>query len=365
MREKGNADISKVSVIIPAYKPDEKLIKLLGELVTIGFTDILVVNDGSGEAFAPIFEKVRAFSECTLLTHEENKGKGMALKTAMSFFAEHRKDYTGVVTADADGQHLPKDIAAVAQEVTGQSKVILGVRDFSKSDIPARSVAGNRITSAVFALFFGMKLKDTQTGLRGIPAKYLETLLAAGGDRYEYETNQLLMLNKYNIPYEQVEIATVYIDENQTSHFHVVRDSLRIYGLILKYVFSSSASFVIDALLFYVVKKWGVSPFDFLPLTFFASLVARAVSSVVNYVLNAKLVFQDNVNRATFVKYYILVVVQILISALCVFVLENTFEILSPALSTVLKILVDTILFFFSFRIQHKWVFDSRKKDGE
>ncbi len=360
MKEQGKADIREISVIIPAYKPDEKLIKLLDELVSTGFTDILVVNDGSGEAFEPLFERVRTYPQCTLLTHETNKGKGSALKTAMSFFAEERKGYAGVVTADADGQHLPEDIAVVSREVVSQGKVILGVRDFSKSDIPARSVAGNRITAAVFRLFFGMKLKDTQTGLRGIPAKYLKTLLSAGGDRYEYETNQLLMLNKYNIPYEQVEISTVYIDENQTSHFHVVWDSLRIYGLILKYAFSSSASFLIDALLFYIVKRWGSSPFDFLPLTFLAALVARAVSSVVNYVLNAKLVFKDSVTKATFVKYYALVVVQIFVSALCVFVLENTFEILSPGLSTLLKIVVDTILFFFSFRIQHKWVFDSK-----
>lgn len=361
MREKEKADYNKISVIIPAYKPDEKLIKLLNELINIGFTDILVVDDGSGEAFVSIFEKVQAMEACTLLVHEVNKGKGMALKTAMGYFAEHREGYAGVVTADADGQHLPKDIVAVAKAVTLQEKVILGVRDFGQSNIPARSVAGNRITSAVFHLFFGMRIKDTQTGLRGIPRKYLERLLEAKGDRYEYETNQLLMLSKYKIPYEQVEIATVYIDENRTSHFHVVRDSLRIYGLIFKYMLSSSASFLIDALLFYVVKKWCTSPFEFLPLTFFASLVARAVSSVVNYVLNAKLVFQDNVNKASFVKYYILVVVQIGISALCVFLLENTFKILSPALSTLLKILVDTILFFFSFRIQHSFVFDSKK----
>lgn len=361
MREKNSADIGRVSVIIPAYKPDEKLIKLLGELVSRGFSDIIVVDDGSGEAFAGIFEKVKGFQECTLLTHEVNQGKGRALKTAMSFCAEHRKEAAGVVTADADGQHLTEDIAAVSQEVMTQEKVILGVRDFTKSDIPARSVAGNRITSAVFRLFFGMKLQDTQTGLRGIPMKHLEALLEAEGDRYEYETNQLLMLNKYKIPYEQVEIATVYIDENQTSHFHVVRDSLRIYGLIFKYAFSSSASFLVDALLFYVVKKWCSSPLAFVPLTFWASLVARAVSSVVNYVMNAKLVFRGEVNRITFIKYYILVVVQILLSALCVFVLEKTFGVLSPALSTVLKILVDTVLFFFSFRIQHKWVFDREK----
>ena len=88
MREKSSADISRVSVIIPAYRPDEKLIRLLGELVSRGFTDIIVVDDGSGDAFAGIFERVSTFSECTLLVHEVNRGKGRALKTAMGFWAE-------------------------------------------------------------------------------------------------------------------------------------------------------------------------------------------------------------------------------------------------------------------------------------
>lgn len=356
---------SRISVIIPAYQPDDKVISTVTELVKAGFSDILVVNDGSREECGTIFEKIKAIPECTLLEHPINRGKGAALKTAFAYFLENRADKDCVVTADADGQHLTKDIVAVAKKAIASESVVLGVRDFGAPEVPARSKAGNGITTAVFRIFFGMKIKDTQTGLRAFPKKYLADILKAEGERYEYETNMLFLMNRRKIPFEQVDITTVYIDENATSHFRVVRDSLRVYGLILKYLFSSVAATVIDELVFYSMKKFAFMAFLPIPLTFSSAFVARAVSSLVNYGINAKVVFNEDANRKTFVRYYLLVVVQIAISAALVFLVEHVFHITSPALSTVVKIIVDTMLFFFSFRIQHKWVFNSGKVHGE
>ena len=78
--------MEQITVLIPAYKPDEKMLTTLDELVKAGFTDILVVNDGSGEEFETIFEEVKKMPQCTLLVHPENKGKGAALKTAFRYF---------------------------------------------------------------------------------------------------------------------------------------------------------------------------------------------------------------------------------------------------------------------------------------
>lgn len=358
-------DKSRISIVIPAYQPDDKVISTVTELVKAGFSDILVVNDGSDAACGKIFKKIEEIPECTLLVHPVNRGKGAALKTAFTFFLENRPDRTCVVTADADGQHLTADIIAVADKALESGKVVLGVRDFSSPDVPARSKAGNNITSAVFKIFFGMRIKDTQTGLRAFPKKYLADILTAEGERYEYETNMLFLMNRRKIPFEQTDITTVYIEENATSHFRVVRDSLRVYGLILKYIFSSTAATVIDELVFYLMKRFAFLAVFPIPLTFSAAFVARAISSLVNYGINAKVVFKDNTNRKTFLRYYLLVVVQIAISAAMVFVVENIFHITSPLLSTIVKIIVDTLLFFFSFRIQHKWVFNSKETHGE
>lgn len=351
---------NKISVVIPAYQPDEKLLGTIKDLVESGFCDILVVDDGSDEACKKIFDVVEQIKECTLLRHSVNRGKGAALKTAIAFFLENRKDTAALVTVDADGQHLAKDIESVSEAVLESKKVVLGVRNFSQSNVPARSVLGNRITAGVFRLFFGMKIRDTQTGLRAFPKEYLQELVEVEGDRYEYETNVLLQMNRLKIPYKQVDITTVYIEENKSSHFRVVRDSLRIYGLILKYLFSSLMASLIDILVFYFLKRVPFLAVIPIPLTYSATICARIISSLVNYNINAKHVFKADANKMTFIKYYILAVVQLILSATLVFMVEHVLFIVSPLLSTVIKAVIDTILFFFSFRIQHKWVFNNK-----
>ena len=355
--------MERITVLIPAYKPDKKMLVTLDELVKAGFSDILVVNDGSGEEFEPIFDVVKKMPQCTLLVHPENKGKGAALKTAFQYFIDNREDKECIVSADADGQHLTKDIIATAMASVEQGSVVLGVRDFNDPNVPSRSKMGNQITCGVFRLFFGMKIQDTQTGLRAFPRKYLEEILKAKGDRYEYETNMLFIINRKQIPLSEVKIETVYIEENKSSHFRVVRDSIRIYALILKYLLNAVGSAVIDELAFFIFKNMGfLATIIPIPLTFTAAIFARIVSSLFNFFVNAKVVFGEKANVKSFVKYYILAAVQISISASVVFLLEKVLHIESNIVSTLIKVVVDTVLFFFSFRIQHKWVFNEGKR---
>lgn len=349
-----------ISIIIPAYQPDEKVLTTINGLVEAGYNDILVVDDGSSESCNDIFKTVEQMQECTLLHHPVNKGKGAALKTAIEYFVANRKDKEAVVTVDADGQHLVKDIEAVSETVLESKKVVFGVRNFSDPNVPTKSKLGNNITATVFRLFFGMKLRDTQTGLRAFPKEYLPEMAIVEGERYEYETNVLLYMNRHRIPFEQVDISTVYIEENKSSHFRAVRDSLRIYALILKYLFSSVAAALIDTFVFYILKKWAVLAFVPIPLTYSAAICARIISSLVNYGINAKHVFKEDATKTTFMKYYILAVVQLVLSATLVYIVEHVLQISSPLLSTVAKAVIDTILFFFSFRIQHKWVFNNK-----
>ena len=355
--------MNQVSVIIPAYKPDEKLISTLRDLVNAGFSDLLVVDDGSGEEFEPVFEQVKDIPQCTLLRHPVNRGKGAALKTAMTYFMDNRPEQAGVVTADADGQHLAKDIAAVSRTMLEGGKIVLGVRDFSDPKVPPRSRMGNRITIAVFRLFFGMKISDTQTGLRAFPRKELPELLKVKGDRYEFETHMLFLMNKRKMAFDEVKISTVYLEENKSSHFRAVRDSIRIYSLIIKYLLSSAASALLDSGVYFLIKSlFGtIAALGPIPVTFIASFFARVISSLFNFCVNAKVVFGDSVGKKTMIKYYILAAIQISVSAAMVYLVENLLMITSPALSTLIKLVVDTILFFISFRVQHKWVFADGK----
>ena len=349
-----------VSVIIPAYKPDVKLLTLIDELTSSGFPDVIVVDDGGGGDFAPIFEEVEKRPGCTVLTHELNRGKGAALRTALTYFAEAKKGYKCAVTADADGQHTPEDIKACALKALETGHVVLGARNFSESGIPKRSLFGNRITSAVFRLFFGMKVSDTQTGLRAFPAEYVPDVLSAKGDRYEYETNVLLLLKKRDIPYEEQSIKTLYIDGNKSSHFRAVRDSIRIYSTILKYIASSLASSLVDNLLFLLINLlFGIK--DNMLGTFLAYIAARTVAALLNYIVNKNAVFGKEKSSHAILRYLALAIPLMLISATFVVWIGKWLDVINPYLKTVIKMIVDTILFFASFRIQHQWVFNSAK----
>lgn len=351
-----------VTVVIPSLDPDEKLAATVDGLIALGFRDVVLVNDGSAPERAAIFP-VRP--EVTLLTHEVNCGKGAALKTAFRAILARDEATPGVVTADGDGQHAPEDVLRCARAMTETGKLVLGVRDFSGRNVPLRSRFGNRTTSLVFRLTAGLKLSDTQTGLRAIPAEYLPALAEVEGDRYEYETNVLLRLKPLGIPYAEVPIRTVYEEDNASSHFRPVRDSLRIYSLILRYAASSLLSSVLDLLLFYLLSLVLTSPAG----TVAATAIARVVSAVFNFTVNKKAVFRSKAPTArASVRYFLLAVAVLLVSAGSVAALSYLFDLTTgrvAPLKTLLKFVIDTILFFLNYRLQREWVFAEKpgKKD--
>ena len=231
-------DLTNIGIILPSLDPDGKLRGVIEGLLEVGFRDILLVNDGSKPENLHYFtEAAAAHPEITLLHHEVNRGKGAALKTAIAYYLANRPEGIGVVTVDGDGQHHKLDVLACAESMADSGEVTLGVRDFDQPDVPWRSRFGNKTTCGIFKLLVGMTLSDTQTGLRAISRRDLPTMLEIQGDRFEYETNMLLTLKRKCIPFREVKIRTVYIEENQSSHFRVIRDSWKIYKLILAYFF--------------------------------------------------------------------------------------------------------------------------------
>lgn len=218
-------------IVIPALNPDDKLIKLVKDLKT-SFSDIIIVNDGS-ESDA-IFQKIA--NECIVLTHNENKGKGEALKTALKYYQkELSQKYAGIITMDADGQHLLSDAINLSEVLEKDDKFVLGTRLFNTKTTPFRNKLGNRITSRVFKMLYHVYLKDTQTGLRAIPNRLIDSLLNVHGSRFEYELNVLIALVKMNEEIRQVDIQTVYLENsNEKSHFNVFKDSFRIYKIMFQ-----------------------------------------------------------------------------------------------------------------------------------
>lgn len=357
-----NDDFSKVTIVLPSLNPDDKLNKVVEGLIEAGFKDIVLVNDGSDEAHLEPFRQAGLHKEVTLLIHDVNKGKGRALKTAFSYVVNNRKDSAGVITVDGDNQHTVKDIKACARKMLEcKDKVILGCRDFSQDNVPWKSRVGNVSTSLVFRIFCGIKITDTQTGLRAIPYKYLPLMCEVEGERFEYETQMLFAIKRNHIGMEEVRIETVYLEDNASTHFHPIKDSLKIYKIIFKFMLSSGTSFIIDygiyALLVFLIGEKLERGLRLL----IATVLARAVSSMCNYTMNKKAVFKSNASVGrSLVRYYTLCVFQTAASYGLVYLLSSLCR-AGSFLEVVLKLVVDVVLFVISFQIQHRWVFKEDK----
>lgn len=367
----GETAAARTAVVVPSLNPTDRLTDTVDGLLRAGFTQVVLVDDGSRPETKGYFEAAAARPGVTLLRHEVNRGKGAAMKTAFSWLLEHRPGCAGVVTVDGDGQHHPEDAAACARKMAAEGKLILGCRDFSQDDVPPRSRMGNRITCGVFRVFCGLPVSDTQTGLRAIPMEYLPRLTAVAGERYEYETNMLLALRDMDIPWGEVKIRTIYLDENKESHFHTVRDSWRIYRLILarffRYTLSSLLCAVVDGWLFALLSSvlewrlWGVAH------TAAAAGGARLVSSLLNFALNRSLVFRFTGSpMRALARYYILVIVQYLAQ---LGLTQGLFQLLhihheySTVRHTVIYVIVMMALFVASYAVQRRWVFARKARE--
>ena len=232
-------------VLIPAYKPDEKMVELVHSLVREDFT-VIVVNDGSPSYHDCYFQAVA--SVAGVVTLPENRGKGAALKAGMEVIRDHHPECEIFITADADGQHSVKDILRVRDELRTGSRFVLTVRNLS-GDIPKRSKLGNRISRIVYTTLTGHYLNDNQSGLRGFSAEHIGWMLRVGGDKYDYEMNILYHADKQAIPITTMGIDTIYLDGNRSSHFKTIPDTLRIYRKLFSSAWVTFAAVLLTELM--------------------------------------------------------------------------------------------------------------------
>lgn len=351
-----------IPIIIPAYEPDIRLVNLVKCIKKADLGPVIIVNDGSGKEYDPIFSKAGELimeEGGVILEHEYNCGKGRALKTAFAYALSNYPGITGVVTADSDGQHTAENIYKVTEYLLdNRHAMILGVRRFDQGGIPWKSRFGNNLTEKVFKYVTGIHISDTQTGLRGIPGTYIPRLLNTKGERFEYEMRMLLEAAE-DIEIIEVPIETIYDSkEKHQTHFRPIKDSIKIYQILcerfLKFILASLSSSVLDLILFAVfcamLKKEHPEIYGAV-----ATVAARVISALYNYGINYRVVFKSEADIASSgVKYAILAIIQMFCSATAITVLIRLFPTTSEFL---MKIGVDTILFFISYKIQQKKVF--------
>ncbi len=338
-------------LIIPAYNPDDKLLELVTELKKIHpEQECIVINDGSVPACDAIFTALEK-QDITVLHHKVNRGKGEALKTGMRYFLAHfSSEAPGIVTADADGQHDIHDIIKISQKMALNPHALhLGVRTLSQRSIPLRSRIGNTLTRILFNGLTKNKINDTQTGLRGIPTFLIAEMIESKTSRYEFEFEMFFVAKLHGIPIIQTPIQTIYIDNNKSSHFNPLIDSLKIYYIFIRFCGVALVSFAVDFTLFCTIFYQSDDMGQ-------AMLEARLVSATLNFFLNKNITFKADNN-------FLLAAAKF--SLLALFIGLSSYQLLQLLCLTGLnvyasKILAEFLLFIASFTVQYSMIFFKR-----
>lgn len=340
----------KPIILIPAYRPNEKLITLISELSTFSseYLHIILINDGSEAHYQPFFDEANRHSFVQLLTHRVNLGKGQALKTGLNAVLCQYSKFTccGVVTCDADGQHLAKDIIALCKKLSSSPEALwIGARQFNLPHIPFRSKLGNILTRTLFKWFVGLDLTDTQSGLRGIPLNFLATLLKTQTSRYDFELDMLILAKKTPLLLKEYPIQTIYEEKNKSSHFNPIIDSIKIYFVFFRYLsialFSGMMDYGIFTATYFLSQNILLAEFS-----------SRSISAVMNFSLNKKMVFQSGHHLLPEAyRYVFLCLINFFVSYSLLMTLSNNIYFS--------KVGIMIFLFFANFFIQKIFVFKS------
>lgn len=214
-------------VVIPAYQAQSHLGRFLSDLqqqaqaLSLPLV-LLVVDDGSTDATAAVAEAARTH----VVRHPTNRGKGAALHTGLKWALA--RGFTHVVTADADGQHPADEVLRLVRVEASPNALLLGVRDLARDGAPTANRFSNGLSNWFLSLFTGLRLRDTQCGLRRYPVEHA-LALRCRDPGYAFEAEVILRAARAGLPILQLPVRVHYPEKSQRlSHFHAARDPYRI-----------------------------------------------------------------------------------------------------------------------------------------
>ncbi|HLG98262.1 MAG TPA: glycosyltransferase [Bryobacteraceae bacterium] len=340
-------------ILIPAYRPGPQLIAVVQELIEKGVNQIVIVDNASGPDFAPIFAHCTAFPQVRILRHQRNLGKGASLKAGMRYILQAFPGCSGVVTADADGQHHPDDIFRIAQLLADHPDcLVLGSRDF-EGQVPLRSRFGNACTRVLVRLILGQPIRDSQCGLRGLPLKLMPYLLDLPSNAYEFELDVLIAAKHLGLPLIEQPIRTIYEPGNPTSHFDPIRDSMKIYFVLFRFSLLSLLTAALDNLVFYVA-------FHAIGNLLAAQVISRSAAVLFNYSAARRAVFLSHEpNKILLPRYLSVVLASGAASYQLIRFLGYSFGL--PVIPA--KVIAESLLFALNFIVLRDFVFTGRSHE--
>ncbi|MBO4848269.1 MAG: bifunctional glycosyltransferase family 2/GtrA family protein [Clostridia bacterium] len=362
--------------VIPAYRPDAKLFDII-EGLSCGGVRFVVVDDGSGAEFDALFDKLeKDHADCvTVLRYRLNCGKGHALKEGFAYIESVCSEDDGILTIDADASHEIEGAKRVIEAWKASPDcLVIGSRRFTNK-VPFKNRLGMSITRSVFAVTSGARIHDTQSGLRAFSVKLIPELIKIGGERYDYEIAQLLHAAKQQIRMIEVPVPMDFTGGVRSSHFIQFKDSWLIFRMIIVFMLSSFSCFVIDYSLLLILAsvfkhsraavetaagEFRLPVFGMLVDThMIALIIARAVSSFCNFILNRRIVFRTG-SRAAIVRFYI-VILGLLAANYGLLALVANGEGLPLWIA---QLVVQAVLYPMSFILQRRFVFPDKGRKG-
>lgn len=289
-----------------------------------------------------------------MLKNAINLGKGAALKYGINYALSAFPLASCIITLDCDGQHKISDVLNLrARFCEKGADFAIGKRSFSaESTTPFRSKFGNNLTTFMFKALFGKSIKDTQSGLRAFNFAFAKKLLSLPYNRYEFEMQMLILACNSDMKILQVPISTIYIDNNASSHFNPILDSLSIYAVLFRHIGNSLLTAMIDYVVFVISFTLGFS--------LLASMVCgRIIAGSFNFIVGKKFVFKSKGNvKFEIFSYAVLTIILMLISMKSI----AAFSAYSGISEILVKPFCEAGIFAISFLVQRFFIFRFRAK---
>ena len=354
--------MSGSAVIMPAYDPDARYAQYVKQLISQGFSRIIIVED-CGASENECLKELSCLPECDVLLPGEPYGKGLSLKRGLRHYldAEYDKCYPGVVLTNGEAVQPPEDLVSLAkhlEESDGKS-LILGERRLT-DEVPHSTKRGARITKGFLKFLYTLKCDDPLTEIRAVPNAFVDEFTELKGKKFEYEMSILMRCGKKQYKVEKEPITFSFCENGKSStRFRGFADTARIYWRLfqnfLKFSASSLTTTLIDMILFQVFLIFLKPSADNYILL--STVLARICSSMVNFLINRFIVFKSTEPiLSTLLRFYCIVIPQMFASAGLVTLLYR----LLPFNELIFKMIVDTTLFFVVYRFQKFFVFRRR-----
>ncbi|MBI5044739.1 MAG: glycosyltransferase family 2 protein [Candidatus Levybacteria bacterium] len=219
--------MNKIFIIIPIFNEYKIINKILFDLNSKGYKNVIVVDDGSTDKTESTIEK----ADIIYVRHAINRGKGAAIKTGLE--AAKILKATSVITMDGDGQHDVVDIPKLLRELEKGYDVVLGYRNFESKQMPLLKIVSNKIANIFVWMLYGIYVKDSQCGFRAYSSNAIDKI-ETHADFYEFDSEIIKEIKHKKLRYSQVKVSTKYTKYSTQKKYkqHPINGLKMIYRMI-------------------------------------------------------------------------------------------------------------------------------------